>query len=234
MTNFRFLDDRDFWLSVVRIIRGNPWHAAAAVLVFGGVATIKGVVQYLITPIGAAFGFNIPIPETPLWVSLLLIFLGIGMFVVSRVLPERLFRNAPSPHDIELMNRYRSLVTLPLIQFLRDVSFRNPFRLSVLDPIEVIADQWNGAHFEFHDDVVQAALEKVIEASRHLLNLTSKYIFSDYRDSTLGNPLTDVDIKQGISDSTRENIRQMNDSARELHNALNDFERLIQRRIFSR
>src|SRR5690348_9297020 len=111
MINLRFLEDRDFWLTAVRILRGNPWHVAALTLTVGGVATIRGVIQYLITPIGAAFGIPITIPDTPLWVSLLLVFLGIGMFIAGRWLPERLPVVPPSPHDVQLLAQYRALVT---------------------------------------------------------------------------------------------------------------------------
>jgi hypothetical protein len=100
---------RNFLLELVRIWRGNGWNKAGTLLIAGGVLSVNGVAQYLIPSIGRVFKLQISIPETPLWVSFLLIALGILMFVLSRVLPDRSIQSAPSssPRVKAIINRER-------------------------------------------------------------------------------------------------------------------------------
>jgi hypothetical protein len=71
-----------------RIWVGTAWGKGALALIVGGVLSITSIVQYIIPPVAKVFGVTITIPETPIWLSLTLISLGILLLVLSRLLPD--------------------------------------------------------------------------------------------------------------------------------------------------
>ncbi|MCA1528534.1 hypothetical protein [Bradyrhizobium yuanmingense] len=211
---------------------GTAWGKGALVLIIGGVASINGVLQYIIPPIAKVFGIDISIPETSIWLSLILIILGILLLVLPRIFPEQAVR-APeaNPHDVRLLTDYRTLMTRELVTFLANHSFRFPYRFATLAPLERLADDWHGAHYQFLDAELQKALSSVTGAARGLCNKLDVSIFPDHGNPGFGSPLTDVDRQHGIQANTRETIRHLNALAKGVATTANNLEELARRKL---
>jgi hypothetical protein len=105
--------------------------------------------------------------------------------------------------------RYRALITPQLIGFLTNQSFRIPYRRDTLDPLEVLAYDWRGAHYEFLDSELQQSLAVFIGAARGLCGEIERRIFPELNNPGVGSPLTDEDRRIGIQQSTRDAIARM-------------------------
>jgi hypothetical protein len=215
-----------------RVWMGTAWGKAALFLIAGGVLSVTSITQYVIPPVAKAFGVVITIPDTPIWLSLALILLGIAVLVLQRIVPEQTEqRPDANPHDVELLKSYRALMTPELIVFLTDHTFRLPFRRDILNPLERLADNWRGAHFEFLDEDLQRALSDVTGAARGLCNKVDNHIFNDRNNPAIGTPLTDMDMRYGIQEETREAIRHMDALAKGVVTTANTFERLARQKM---
>ncbi|MDA9549585.1 hypothetical protein ACM43_35055 [Bradyrhizobium sp. CCBAU 45321] len=222
----------EFVERLFKIWIGTAWAKGALVLIIGGVVSINGIIQYVLSPLAETFGINISIPETPAWLSLTLILLGIFVLVLSRVVPEQAEGvPAASPHDVELLANYRKLVTRELITFLTNHSFRFPYRFEKLAPLERLADDWRGAHYQFLDADLQKALTSVIGSARGLCNKLDTSIFPDRGNPGFGSPLTDIDRQRGIQQNTRETIRHLNALAKGVATTANKFEELARQKL---
>jgi hypothetical protein len=218
-----------------RIWVGTAWGKGALALIVGGVLSITSIVQYIIPPVAKVFGVTITIPETPIWLSLTLISLGILLLVLSRLLPDRSEQvppaEPPNPHDVRLLADYRDLMTPQLIAFLTEHTFRLPYRVDTLNPLEILAYEWRGAHHEFLDADLQQSLTNVIGAARGLCGMVANRIFLNRDNPAIGSPLTDVDLRSGIQQGTRDAIQQMNTLAKGVVTTANNFERLARQKI---
>ena len=134
--------------------------------------------------------------------------------------------NAPNPHDVDLFREFRSLITPGVLDFLAHHDFGTPLRLSALDPVEKIAAGWLGARFEFVDPELQAAFHPVVVNMRALLGKTGERIFMMDENPNFGTPKTYIDRAQGMTQSTRDGIREMNALAHELWRSIDAFERI--------
>jgi hypothetical protein len=221
-----------FFERIFRIWRGTAWGKGALFLIVGGVASINGVIQYIIPPVARLLGIIIVIPDTPTWVSLSLISLGILVLVLSRIIPDPAAgAKKPNPHDVKLLQDYRALITPPLIQFLTDHSFRMPYRRDTLDPLETIAYDWRGAHYEFQDTELQASLSTMIAAAKGLCRKVDERSYPDRGRPGVGTPLTDDDLRRGIQPGTRDAIKQMNELAKGVVAAANELERRARQKM---
>ncbi|MEH2531729.1 hypothetical protein V1277_001892 [Bradyrhizobium sp. AZCC 1588] len=224
----------DFCEKLFRVWIGTAWGKGALILIAGGVLSITSITQYVVPPFAKLFGVSITIPDTPAWLSLVLIVLGISLLILQRVIPERPAIQEPprgNPHDVKLLADYRALMTPELIAFLTDHSFRLPYRVSILNPLELIAYEWRGAHYEFLDSELQDSLSNVIGASRGLCNVITNRIFPDYNNPEIGTPLTDLDLREGIQPETRAAIEQMNTLAKGVVTTANNFETLARLKL---
>jgi len=223
----------DFFERLFMIWIGTAWGKGALALILGGVLSITSIFQYLIPPVFKVFtGVTVAIPETPAWVSLTLIILGIVLLVLSRLIPDRNTQiPRPNPHDVRLLADYRALITPRVTAFLNEHSFRLPFRVERTNALETLAHEWRGAHYEFLNAEMQQALEQTIAAARALCNLLDAHIFLDYNNPEIGSPLTDEDKRVGIQPGTRDAIAKMNAHAKAFVAAANNFERLARKTI---
>ncbi|MEZ0032126.1 hypothetical protein ABIF68_002496 [Bradyrhizobium japonicum] len=145
----------DFGERIYRTWKGNAWNKAAYLLVFAGVTSITSIFQYIIVATFALIGQRVVIPDTPLWVSFLLIALGLGFFVLGRFMPEVIAKRTANPKDIELYRQFKKHITTNALTFMREHNFRTPFNRAYLNPFQVIAYDWRGGRFAFVDNVVQ-------------------------------------------------------------------------------
>jgi hypothetical protein len=139
---------------------------------------------------------------------------------------------APEPvdHDRELMRAFRQLVTPQLLQYLWDHDFGAPTRFKTLEPLETLFEwKTQGARQQFNEPILQNALEKVFTANDEFSDVVSSRLFA-MNNPELGSPKTNQDKLHGLSQSTREGIRQMNDLARALWHAIDDLERVAKQK----
>jgi hypothetical protein len=225
----------EFAERLFRIWVGTAWGKGALLLIAGGVLSVTSIVQYILPPVAKVFGLAIAIPETPVWLSLTLIALGILLLILSRVVPDNSEQmppaQQPNPHDTTLLANYRALMTPGLIQFLTDHTFRLPYRLDILEPLEVVAYDWRGAHYEFLDAEMQQSLTNVIGAARGLCGVLVNRIFKDRNNPAIGSPLTGMDLRHGLQPETLEGIKQMNTLAKGVVTTANNFERLARQKM---
>ncbi len=137
----------------------------------------------------------------------------------------------PHPHDVALLAQVQRQLPPSFQRFLRQHNFGSPFRHDNLDPIYEMNEDWVGARFEFHDDLLQVAFAELRRFSEELGDLTARHIHAMDQNLALGWPKTDLDIAQGIQPSTLAAIEAMNARATEFSAAIDIFERTARDRI---
>jgi hypothetical protein len=106
-----------------------------------------------------------------------------------------------------------------------------PYRRDTLDPLETIAYDWRGAHYEFQDTELQASLSTMIAAAKGLCRKVDERIYPDRGRPGVGTPLTDDDLRRGIQPGTRDAIKQMNELAKGVVAAANELERRARQKM---
>jgi len=137
----------------------------------------------------------------------------------------------PHPEDVALFARFRELITPAHLRFQRDTSFRGPLCRDNLNPVYEIAEDWIGARYEFHDDVIQAAFAEVRRAADALGGLMHAHLYMSDTMQGMMTPLTDRDRAQGTQPATVEAIGKMDAGATALVDAVDAFERVARDRI---
>jgi hypothetical protein len=222
----------DFGVEIYRIWKGNAWNKAAFFLVFAGVTSITSILQYLVVAaVEISSGKRMTIPDTPVWLSLVLTLLGLAFFALGRWLPERAAKASASPHDVELFRTFRGLVTPNALMFLREHNFRTPFESARLGPIEALAYDWRGARYEFQDNSVQAAFAPVLKSSIEFVTLIGNYTYPCDGNALFSTPLNREDERVDVTAATWANIKKMNEQASALVRQIDEFERLALRRV---
>ncbi len=130
----------------------------------------------------------------------------------------------PHPHDVELLKKLRLIISPELQTFISRHSFRNPFRPNVLDPIRNWLDDWVGPAYKFHDPELHKRLDILIAAGSHFLDTVNANVFLDDHTQSVLTPLRDEDRRVGLTQTTREMIKKMNDSASAFIKELGIFE----------
>jgi hypothetical protein len=143
--------------------------------------------------------------------------------------PERPAK--PHPHDVELLERFRTLVTPGHQRFLLTQSFGAPFRRDKLNPFYEIAEDWVGATFQFHDAALEARFAEVRSAIDALTDLTAFWLYPMDGPGNLLTPKTGHDQSHGLQPATREAIAAMDQAASTLAEAITSFERAARDRI---
>ena len=137
----------------------------------------------------------------------------------------------PHPHDVDLLGRVHRQLPQSLRQFLHQHSFGIPYRLSTLDPIHEMNQDWVGAAFEFHDPAVQAAFAEVRRVARQFSELVLERIYASRRNIEIGSPKTEEDLEKGVQPATLKAIKAMDGLATELSAAIDNFDRTARERI---
>ena len=142
-------------------------------------------------------------------------------------------KTTPHPHDVELLGKFDETLSIQDRVFLRDHDFRTPTAARRLDGLEELVDGWRGADFQFHDEAVQTAFEKLQHQGAELLELTTHYLFTDHDKPKFMSPLTDMDKRSGTNPETYRRIKVMNDKCKNVVSALNHFVRFSRERLRS-
>jgi|GEM_PF-1182748 len=137
----------------------------------------------------------------------------------------------PHPHDVALLARVHRQLPESLRRFLHLHNFGTPYRMSILDPVHEMNQDWVGAAFEFHDPAVQAAFAEVRRVAREFGLLILERIYATRRNMEVGSPKTDEDLEKGVQPGTMQAIKGMDNLATELSTAIDSFDRVARDRI---
>ncbi len=138
--------------------------------------------------------------------------------------------DGPHPHDVELANTVRSLLTIDVKRRLREQSFGESFPYSRLDPIRELAS-WCGAERELVDAELDNLLWEMVRLSKELEERIFEY----------GEPLEHrldrwslAPHRERISDfyssETFAKIAEVDNVATELAEAADEFEKAFRRK----
>ena len=137
----------------------------------------------------------------------------------------------PHPHDVELLQRFRTQIPERLRQFLREHNFGEPYPRKALDPLDDIAATWAGAEFDFEDQVLQEAATALRAANSSLMELVYERTHVMDRNPNMAWPKTDYDVKHGTQQGTLDAIRELNARSTTLIEAIDAFEKVGRSRI---
>jgi hypothetical protein len=137
---------------------------------------------------------------------------------------------APSKHDVELLTRFRALLSESEKDFLRTYDLANSFSWHRLEGTQELSAAWHGAEFEFDDHKVQDKLSPILETARefiHRLALGTWPIGPERLSSAI--PKTEIDDK--ISQKTWDRIQDFNKRATALADAIDEFIKFARKRL---
>ncbi|WP_073562119.1 hypothetical protein [Archangium sp. Cb G35] len=137
----------------------------------------------------------------------------------------------PHPHDVRLLTKVRALLSPGLQTFLVLHNFGTPFRHKILSPLHEMAENWVGAAHRFHDVQVQGAFERLMTAISRFVGIVNERTYADDRNADISTPRTEMDRRQGISETTIKSIRAMNDAAGALSKEIEHFENVARTRL---
>lgn len=137
----------------------------------------------------------------------------------------------PHPHDISLIERWKTFLGDPLRQFLRNHEFAEPYRRKLIDPLHEMDTQWLGAQYELDDRELEEAFRSFHGNNRAFCTLLAERTRALPHDGELASAKTDLDAKFGLQVHTRESIALLNHAARALNDAVDGVDRAVRVRI---
>jgi hypothetical protein len=141
---------------------------------------------------------------------------------------------SPSPHDRDLLGRFRGMAPQATRDFLWQHSFRGGTLQALLEPFDQMAETFQGLDNEFDDAEVQAAFAPVMMALARFVKLAESCLNSDDRHPHVLTPQTDDDRRNRVrTQATRDRVAQIEASARRLFELMETFLRLARERIGS-
>lgn len=152
-------------LKIIQTFWGSSLPKLGSAIALIGATALTSILQYIVVGVASAFGQKISIPDTPAWLGLMLVVIGVATASLGAYWQRPLPPPRPNPHDVALLNRFRALFSEGLIDFLRNHEFSNPFRRDGLAGVSEVA-AWEGAKFEFVDTAVEKVFSEVRRAAR--------------------------------------------------------------------
>ena len=163
------------------------------------------------------------------WEKIVGVLGAIGVWLWSEIVSHK---PDSHPDDLALLTKLRARFPDHERTFVREHSFGDSFHMRSIEGFVDFDREWTGAAYEFHDKKMQAALTKLKEAAGAFAN----HLAVSVRPLT-GNPAffttsTVEDANRGErSVETYANIKQLNDEARRVSEALDQFERVAKGRL---
>ncbi|MCV0370209.1 hypothetical protein [Filomicrobium sp.] len=216
-----------FLLDLAKIVWGNGWSKTGSLLAAAGASALLGWLDQLV-----GFVLGIDIRQPPEWASILVMFSGIGLLVWGNSRPSPPpARPAPNPHDVQLMNRFRQLITEQVIDFLRNHNFGTPWKRSRLDALAEFAETWRGGRFEFNDPELNTALSLTKASANAVEGLIAIGSWPDRKNAEIQTVKTDEDYRIGTQKATLDKIDEMNAAATNLVRDIDALERIAQGKL---
>jgi hypothetical protein len=123
-------------------------------------------------------------------------------------------------------------MTNPLRTLLKDYSFGDPLPDWGILPLFDFAEKWTGSQHEFEDAKLNAAVQAIWVQARDLSNLVAGHTYMIRGVTGQRSVKTDEDIRRGQrSAQTLAVTDEMNEKSTELLHAIEDFDRLMRKRL---
>jgi hypothetical protein len=165
--------DQKYWgekaVELVRLWFGSAWNKAGLFLVAGGIAALVGWIDKLVRFVLLSLWPGTPPStwtDTPERIGWTLIFLGLVVLGIGTYK-----RKPPNPNDVDLIVKFRRVFTAEQVEFLATHRFHQVWHNGFISNVEIVADHWQGAQYEFLDKKLEALLVKVKELSRKFADL---------------------------------------------------------------
>jgi hypothetical protein len=135
------------------------------------------------------------------------------------------------PADRELGNKLRSLFDAKTRRFIREHDFGQPFNVRSLANIEIVADDWRGAEFEFENSELDNLTAEIVRISRNFMERLAIYSGSadNWPEGTLSVPNQSERGDDWFSDQTRAYIKELHDIAAALTTKIDSFEKAFRK-----
>ncbi|MBB3772510.1 hypothetical protein FHS55_003131 [Angulomicrobium tetraedrale] len=223
--------DKDFWLRLAQILWGSSLtKLGSSIAVIGAFALTGSLIETLIASAFAYYDKPSPVPNLPIWIGFSVFFTGIAVSILGAYWQRPLAPKEPNPHDIELLQRYRGEFTEGRKDFLRDHNFWDSFDSAVLDFVTEVA-YWRGARFEFVDDQVEAPFSVVKKRAQHFDDLVGMKTWPHRVAPNRQTALPDNHDEWQPHPQIVKSVNELNQAARELLAAADEFERVSKFRI---
>jgi hypothetical protein len=203
----------------------------AGYLILAAVALEANLPQLIVQGSFKAFGIDLPVPDTPHWVSVSFAGLAVLLLIADRYLPETHGTPPPNPHDVQLFNSFRELFDDNVMYFLRTHDFGNGFDRFFFTRLNDVSAAWVGARYEFEDPELRATWDRLFACNRTLVRLMAR------NTTPLGsNPewckcwWSDEDE---LPERAEKAIKEMNETASELVRVIDELESLARAKLLS-
>lgn len=135
------------------------------------------------------------------------------------------------PHDVSLGRSLRELFDEKTRRFLRETSVGTPFHNDFLNNLEILADDWVGAEFEFEEAELDNLSSEIVRLARELCNKIAEYAGAAERrpPGYLSVPLQSELAADLFSDRTTANIAELQRLCRALIAEYEKFEKSFRR-----
>ncbi|WP_340672505.1 hypothetical protein [Bradyrhizobium ottawaense] len=200
--------------------KGRAMARNAAYLILAAVALEADMPQMLVQGGFKFAGVDLPMPETPHWVSVSFVALAVVLLVTDRWLPEARSPVAPNPHDVELYAKFKNLFDDDVLYFLRTHDFGGGFSGRYFTVLNDISAVWVGPRYGFNDPELAAIWNEFFPKNRQLVKLIAQY--TTRTGSDWCQPYWhDEDWH---SEETMERVKLMNDTGSELVDLIDKLE----------
>lgn len=135
------------------------------------------------------------------------------------------------PHDKKLLEKFRSQISGGIKLFLSEHDFRNPLNIDEISGLTEIYETWRGARFEFEQSKTNNAFQKFLKINSKFCNLASDSLSIIYDSTKILSVQGELDKSNGLSQDTKNQIHELNQTALELYEAINTFERVARKQL---
>lgn len=225
----RFSLDKDFILSLARILFGTGLGKVGGAVAAVGASSATGILPWIVYSAAHKYlGWDLRPSDAPLWFGVFLVVAGLGTAVLGAYWQrpgQQPVQRTIRPHDISLYKRFRTLVTDNEIAFLKDYDFGNSFDMRYIKGVLELGEQWQGARYEFSIAEFEARFQAVKQSARLFAEAVATHVHH-----VTGNPnwgTTKPDNYDGnYGPALRAANKKLNDRATEFHREVTEFERL--------
>ncbi|MGO6781226.1 hypothetical protein GR211_16710 [Rhizobium leguminosarum] len=181
---------------------------------------------------GVWFGYSLPGAEFP-WepivtgVCIFSTWLGLDMASVGTLQS----RDELHPHDKTLGQSLRAKFDPMTLRFLKEESFGQPFKNELLENLETLADDWQGANHEFENAELDNISSEIVKFTNEFCNKVAEYAGVAERRPAgyLAVPLQQELAADEFSEKTWAHIRELRALSSSLVVEYENFEKAFRR-----
>lgn len=177
------------------------------------------------------FGYSLDETDLPWEPGLLVIAFFFSWLVLDIKSYSPKEKGGLHPHDKALGIQLRQLINEKTQKFLRGQSFGQPFRSELIHNIEMLADEWHGADYEFENADLDNQLAELVRQATTFCNKVAEYVGvpANWPAGHLCVPLDHERAEDHYSEVTWEHIRELRQLADSLLAGYEKFEKTFRR-----